>query len=806
MVNGYEKARLALEELIEWTERNAWDRKRNEATTRLHLIDTLIHECLGWAKEDVVVEEHHEATYVDYALGQPSRRVVWEAKKEGVYFELPAGWRADTAKLKTLARLNDDINRAIHQAISYCQVRGIPIGVVSNGHQIIAFIGSRQDGVPPIDGTALVYDSLADIEDRFLQFWNALSKPGVNTYQIFTLLKGEPIPPPEKLSLRLSSYPGFKRRNELQTDLQILGGLFIEDLATAPEIQEDFLRECYLPSGALSQYALVSREILKTRYSVLFENEAEAFVKPAQTKSGVEPDLTTSMLASGLSRRPIILLGDVGVGKTIFIKNLIHVEAKDIFERAIVLYVDFGSEPSFTDDLNTYLMGQFEQQLHDNYGIDIHENGFVRGVYHGDLIRFGRGIYGELRELDPAAYLREELAFLRQKIDDREGHLRASLEHVSKGQQRQVVIFLDNVDQRPFEFQERVFLVAQTLAEKWPATVFVSLRPDTFFRSRSEGFLTAYQPRVFTISPPRVDLVIDRRIRFAQDQLEKTGRLPTFPEDLTVQSGRLAVYLRVLLYSFQANNDLVEFIDNLSGGNVRRALGFVEAFVGSGHVDTRKILEATHGVHVYRIQIHEFMRAVIYGDRQYYDPSSSPIANVFDVSIPDLREHFLVPLLITYSQRTGESSGEEGYVPSATVFEYGQRLGYLPEQVTAALDRCVRKELLEVSPRYTAQESGHHYRVTTVGAYTVHRLICRFAYLDAVVVDTPIMDPALSARITDAGGIRERLARAEFFRVYLDKAWTELAHLDLTFDWSLASKSLRNEAVRIARVADVNLF
>ena len=49
--------------------------------------------------------------------------------------------------------------------------------------------------------------------------------------------------------------------------------------------------------------------------------------------------------------------------------------------------------------------------------------------------------------------------------------------------------------------------MSEGLAQNWPMTVFVSLRPDTFYRSRAEGTLAAYQPRAFTISPPRVNVV-----------------------------------------------------------------------------------------------------------------------------------------------------------------------------------------------------------------------------------------------------------------------------------------------------------
>jgi hypothetical protein len=50
----------------------------------------------------------------------------------------------------------------------------------------------------------------------------------------------------------------------------------------------------------------------------------------------------------------------------------------------------------------------------------------------------------------------------------------------------------------------------------------------------------------------------------------------------------------------------------------------VTAFIGSGHVDAEKILEIAEEYGGNVIPIHEFMRAVIYGDFEHYDPEPSP--------------------------------------------------------------------------------------------------------------------------------------------------------------------------------------
>ena len=643
----FESAREKLNELVAWAATHAPEVSRNEATTRLHLIDRLLFECLGWDREDCVPEEQFDGEYTDYSFGMPSRNLVVEAKKEGVHFELPAGFDKVVCKLGTLLDVDSGINKAIKQAVGYCQKRGIPIGAVCNGHQLIAFIGSRQDGIAPLEGRALVFPSLEKMREEFKELWFNLSKPGVSSYNIYaTLLTDAVKSPPERLSHRLVSYPGFKNRNPFQTELKTLGELFIEDIGRVREVEDTFLKECYASSGALSQYALISREVLEARYSLIMQKELQVpTLQPARVKDGVTPELTAEITAdavsAGLKRRVIILLGDVGVGKSMFIRHLVRVDARSLFDKAISLYVDFGKEPALADDLERFVINKCEAELRD-YGIDIRDRGFVRGVYHGDLLRFSRGIYADLKKVDERAFLEKEIEFLASKLEDRAAHLRACLDHIWKAHKRQIVIFLDNVDQRPFEFQERAFLIGQSFAETWPASVFLALRPDTFHHSRTKGSLTAYQPRVFTISPPRVDIVIQKRLRFALDQLRDTGRVAAFPANLTLHSESLTLHMSAILHSFEKNDELNSFVDNLSGGNIRRALDFLNAFIGSGHVNATRILAKQQEQGFYVISVHEFMRAVIFGDNEHYDPSTSPIANLFDISSPDGREHFLL--------------------------------------------------------------------------------------------------------------------------------------------------------------------
>jgi len=420
----YETAKTNIISLSDWAQQNNASLTRNEAATRLHLIDRLIEDCLGWPLNQIDPERYYKGDRSDYELGFPAKRLVVEAKREGTYFELPAGFGKSICKIKTLFEISDDVKDAIEQAMRYCQTRGIPLGSVANGHQLIAFIGNRQDGTPPEAGQALVFNSLQAMIERFKELWNSLSHSGLDTGYLFNLLSERSFsPPPEKLSARIVGYPGYKNRNPVAAELQILGGLFLEDIARMPENEEEFVRETYCESGALSQYSMVSKEILSTRYTSFFEKETKVTAKPARTKHGIQPELREDLLAASISRRPIILVGDVGVGKTMFIRHLIRVDAKDVLEKAVVLYLDFGSKPALAREISNYVISEFERQLRDDYNIDIQERNFVRGVYHSELTRFSRGIYSDLRETNATAYREKEIEYLAKLLENSEQHL-----------------------------------------------------------------------------------------------------------------------------------------------------------------------------------------------------------------------------------------------------------------------------------------------------------------------------------------------------------------------------------------------
>lgn len=795
---GFDDGAAALDALLAGIENKNLDAAMNEAETRFHIIDLMLREVLQWPRDWIRVEQRAEPGYTDYELGENGTVLIVEAKREGSTFVLPSKLGYGVHRISPLARdsSNTALKSAMTQVMMYCSTRGVAPALVTNGHQWVSFLASRTDSTAPLDGKALVFPSLESIRTDFLTFWRHFSPEGIASRRIYTTLSVTPAAPPHPLSAMIHNYPGVKQRNPIQANLQVLGELVLEDFPTNPAYAELFLKECYATSGALSNYAEVSRELLASRYSLVTQDSG-ATTEPIQNKRGLNPGLAKDAAAATLSRRPVVLLGSVGAGKSTFIQRLIHVEAKDIFENALALLVNYGQE-GVIDNPTDFTIKEIERQLLNIHSIDIHEKKFVEDLYRADLNRFDTSIFGSLKDTQPAIYEIKRIEFLQELLSDRSDHMARAFDRISRSHRKQVIIFLDNVDQRSREDQNAVFLISNELAAKWHVTVFVTLRPETYYESERYGAASGYHPRIFTIAPPRTDTMLQKRVDFGLKILARPGDGPV--GQIGLSSENLQFFLEMLAQNFRRNNQLIQMIENVAGGNMRRALDFVTQFIGSGHLDTEKIITIQKfGDSGYTVPQHEFLRSLLHGDGIYYDPKESPLPNLFQISQPLEREHFIIPLMLDYLDRSINIKSKSGYVELQAITSYLQGLGYTMDGIVAALNYSARLRLIEGPHLNGAVDQSEHCRPTTVGIYSLKRLPSLFAYVDPVIVDTPILDQGVALQVRDEFTLEGRVARATIFREYLDECWSSSGIETDGWAWPTVSAALAND---IALVRD----
>lgn len=781
--------RLALE--------NPATRLRNEAQTRIDLIDKVLRS-FGW---DFTVEDRTEDGYTDYRLGTPATVAVVEAKRETIGFSLPENISYGTASLRALlaADSNKALKEALRQCMAYCADLGVSQGIVTNGHQWVAFLATRSDSVRPLEGRALLIPSLESLRDNFTQAWNLLSTHGLTTMSLSRALNEHHVPAPLPLSVRLPNYPGTKSRNDLQSSLQILGQVFLEDVPARPQLRDRFLSECYATNGALSQYSELSRAVLKSQLDHQLTS-GDVPEEPVYGKKGLNENLTGDIMSAAMSNKPIVLLGDVGAGKSTFIQRLINVDAKELFSEAISIYVDYGNQATMVD-LKTWTTQEVQRQIREEYGVDINSRAFVEDVFKAELKGFDSSIYGSLKDVDLVSYTQKRVEFLESLLNNTSDHIARALQRVKVSHRKQVVIFLDNIDQRSKEDQNSVFLISNELAAQWPVTVFVTLRPETYYDSMRHGAVSGYHPRVFKIMPPRSDVVIQKRLDFVLDLMEGDDQEINDILGYNIQSESLQLFLEMLSGNMSDNHNMKAFIDNMAGGNMRRALGFITRFVGSGHVDTGKIVDIWRQTQGYWIPEHELLRALLHGDGIYYEPDSSDIANVYKCASNDIKDHFLMCKLIAFVERSsGEGEGLK-FVAAEDIYQTLQHQGFSSPSIHEALRRGVRHRLLDEPMSSRNDENFERVRVTSVGLYTKNRLPGLFSYVDAMVVDTPILVESFFQEINDAFTLVQRVRRAVKFTRYLNTAWSSSGLDDEYWSWPTAYESLK---IDISRVAGIN--
>jgi len=156
------------------------------------------------------------------------------------------------------------------------------------------------------------------------------------------------------------------------------------------------------------------------------------------------------------------------------------------------------------------------------YSVDVYEHNFVRGVYDLEVKRFRSSFKAAIYKTNKAKLDEQLMTRLDELVSNKPEHLRRSIQHVARARKRQIIVMLDNADQRAIDVQQSAFIIAQEMAKNWDAVVFISVRPQTFFQSKRAGALSAYPHKVFTILPPRPELVIEKRLIFALKIAEGT--------------------------------------------------------------------------------------------------------------------------------------------------------------------------------------------------------------------------------------------------------------------------------------------
>lgn len=707
----------------------------NEAETRIKVIDETLISVLGWTKDDISVEERisedGETQFADYVVRTAATAFLVEAKRAGSAFVLPAR----KFRLKLGGVLSEgQVGEAIRQARDYCRRKAVPFACVTNGSTWIVFPAVRTDQITFEESEARIFRDLDDIRERFVEFWELLSRERTLDGNLQNEILGRT--GRNTVGLTLRDYlpePGYRLgRNALYAHIEPAVAAALSDEAILDDVAA--LQACYVKTSERLKYD--SRLSMHLRDTMPLLGHKTVRLRARKQASKVDDRVQESQVGS--VPRFIVILGPVGAGKTTFLHYTRKVSAASAIDgRVVWLHLDF-KKATVADEPRDFLLNELLLIIETEQDFDLGDWERSVSLAYAERIRaLRRGPLHLLAKSDPSAFDR---LVSEQVLDDRrrvQPYVETILNWATKKWPTFLVI--DNVDQiENLDLQERIFGEAQALARRIGCNIIMSLRESTFLRHRDRPSFDAFQFESFYIDPPNVLPVLSHRFSYAKKVL--TGR----EVKLTAERG-ISVFIPDLGRFFDLvsqsvlDGDTGFMIECLAGGNIRRGLHIVREFLASGHTNADRAIAAYIANGDYSFPRHEIFKGAVLGPFKYYNDTHSLVPNLYDSKIGSAGLQLLRLQIVSFLvRRASEGIADGTHVPELT--EALGRLGVTPSDVLSVLGELQRRYMLQTTEAVPI--TGESWVVPTrLAGYSIKVLCSDFAYCELCCLDSTIYDP-----------------------------------------------------------------
>lgn len=766
---------------------NFIEEKHNESDTRSKIIDCYLVKILGWSEKDIKREGHLDSGYFDYKISCPAISFVIEAKKVFKEFVLPSGH--NKTKFKTIYKENIDV---ISQIRSYCGDIGLQYGIITNGKQFIIGKLFNTDGTDWKENTCLIFHDINDIQNRFIEFYENLSKFALINNGGF---KYDYIPIDSEAKTILSSLLNRDKeidRNNLSSKISPLIDRFFGEIFSS-EIEDDldFIKECFVEN----------KEIKKNRDEIerLFADkvpEITNVVKAANTKSIIsqisnEINIDEISIKNPAPPKPIIIIGTKGAGKTTFINHLFRTKNDEFEQNHLVVYIDFRE---FYDVYHNFdhsiISKEIYEKLIDKYeSLELHKLKALKRIYQREIKQNDESIwlYAQNKEELYSPLLSN---FLTEKLNNHTKHLEYINNYLIRDRRKRIIVIIDNADQYKIDIQEQIFLYAHSLSRTSNCGVIFSLREGYYYKWRNKTPFDAYESNVYHITAPKYSEVLLKRINFTLEHLNSlegsSSSVTKKGLKIEISNQKVIEFLSGLKDSLFSdfNSDLIDFLSFTTYPNIREGLRIFKQFLTSGHTDVssyilREIYKENDRKNKQTIPIHEFVKSLGLQNKLYYNSEYSIIKNIF-IPPKDSNDHFINFFVLKRFYETYETKGMTNkYLTLEDLINFFKDLGYRTNTITNVIEKLIEFELLESEDfvsdiEFNSLENNVNLCISSKGYYYFKELIKKFHYIDLVLQDTPIFSQEYFEKIksifpqSDQNGIRNLNSRVETVKLFFD--------------------------------------
>lgn len=723
----------------------------SETDTRCKLIDRILVDVCGWPEGEISREDHVDSGFTDYVLSPHGHPFVCvEAKREGIAFTLPEHRKQTLYALNGGLLTEDSIKAAVQQVQQYCVDQGVPFAIATNGNAWIIFKAVRTD-MPWKKGRARVFNSLDEIRADFTDFWNLLSYEALCNGSLADTFDSSLRSERElhRVIDRLHNANLPLQRNRLNVDLQPIIRLIFEDIAEQDSL--DILESCYIHTGSLNNVATDIDHVLTEAIPKFLIDEGIQPLTPPSHRRSFERILKgiVNETRGGL----FLLLGGIGCGKSTFLKRYQKTVGKRVLdERAVWFHIDFLKAPTDVTQMEAFVWSEILDDLRRRYSeLQPERRKHLHAIFEPEIDALRSTV---LQGARPGTSRFDSTVgpYLARWQEELVKYVPRLVQNTCIQAARVPLLFVDNVDQLASQYQAQIFLLAQRVTRVMSCITIVALREESYFSTSVRKAFTAYTSRRFHIAPPLIRRLLGSRLDYSIAYLEgaRTSDLDS-PDAYRIDE--VCDFLRVVQFAILNNRKIGRFIKAICHGNMRLALEMFGLFVTSGATDVDKMIRIFNRDGLYHIAEHEFVKAIMLGDRAYYKEEESAVANLFNVGSEKNASHFTAwRILRLLNSRLGESTPEgRGYVEISNISYDFEQVMQNAQDVIATLNRLVQRNLVELNSRATDEiADASHCRITSGGWYYIKYLSHSFAYLDLVLQDTPINSQELVNRLKDS--------------------------------------------------------
>lgn len=796
-------------------------RSKNEAETRHKIIDFVVHDFLSWPKNRVAVEEYIDPGYADYVLKKENGDdlLFIEAKKEGVYFEIPLAYSStETSSYISIKKLisDENIGKAVRQVRNYCFDTGCEYAAITNGHEWIFFKtferGKRWD-----DLQAFVIRKLNFFVDEYTKAINSFSFTAVtenaSLSSLLTTFKPKDrgiFYPKEKIL----TYSHPITSNRLASTLRPLANNYFGVIS---DDDPDFMEKCYVSQREYKATFDGMQTLLHDSLTPYFEEYGVQQLEDTG-KGGQLGGRLTKNLKKGRKGEVLVLFGGKGAGKSTFIKRLLHHnQPRWLRDHAVVSIIDLLKVPENKEVVRDYIWKNLVSSLDKDRILDGSREE-VLSLLFSDKYEIAKK--QNLAGLDSSseAYNLKLNDLISSWKDDYIYCAKRLVDYWGSGSKGAIVV-VDNTDQYSSDIQDYCFTSAQEISSQLECVVLISMREERFYDSKIHGVLDAFQNSGFHISSPNSAEVFKKRLTYTINLLnDDGGREEKIGH---VDSGLVRdckTYLSIMRGEFSNHQSpLTSFLGACSHGDTRLSLDLFSSFLLSGYTNVDEMISAGR----WDFQIHQVIKPVMIPNRYFYDESLSDIPNIYQLRSNRHASHF-TGLRILRKISKGSDKTSPSYHSIAELKAYFSEVFNMVDDFEKNVDILLKHSFIESNNRLDSYSNEvDSIRVTNYGLYMIEELAFYFTYLDLICTDCGMFVEKTSNYLCEAARkeyrlfskgdrlerVKVRLERAEHFIEYLceeESREKELYSLEMPESEMFTYKikdNFKNEKVRVMKSA-----